>query len=320
MTLTYGLRLFCLLLVVAGLVDAALQLALSTSARFFLRQLDAAGSRRRERILYLVQVAPALLAIFLAGALCLPEYLRYEPTHEIEPVGWITLLLVAAVVIWFGTALFRGLRMTLRTLCFARLCRQSGRVVRRSGSIPVLVLAEPAPPLGVLGFFRPFIVISADLLGAGGLHSRALQVALDHERSHALHFDNWKLLFLCFLPRLHRDAWLWHWQHAADCAADDDAACGDGARSLSLAEALVRTARLVKPSRPLVISTALTSAETRLAVRVDRLLRPRRVHRSAGNALLLGLALLAALAVGAATVATPWVYTVSERILHLGGF
>ena len=320
MILSYSLRLLCLLTLVVGLVQAALQLVLSFNARFVLRRIEGVSSRRRERILYLLQIGPSLLAVLVAGGLCLPEYLRYEPTREPEPVGWITVLLAAAVSIWFGFALLRGLRIALRTLRFTRICRHSGRLVRHSGGAPILALAEPIVPLGLVGLFRPFILISVDMLEAGGLNAGALQVALDHERSHALHLDNWKLFSLSFVPRLPADRWQRHWQIATDWAADDDAACGDPGRSLLLAEALVRAARSVKPSHSPLICTALTSAEAGLALRIDRLLRPRRPSRSAGTSLVLGLAGLVFVAIGAAAIASPSIYSVSEHILHLGGF
>lgn len=320
MTLSYGLRLSCLLLIVTGLVCVALQCILSRSAPVFLRWLEGAAARRRERVLYLLQLAPALLALFVAGALCLPEYLRHEPIHEAEPVGWITLLLAAAAAIWFGSAWLRGARLTMRTLRFAGVCRRTGRVIDPAGP-PILAIAHgSAPPLALVGFLRPFVVISADLLARGVLHPEALQVALDHERSHALHLDNWKLLSLCFLPRLFGDPWRSHWQAAADWAADDDAVSGDPARSLLLADALVRTARLVGPSSSAIICAALTRSERGLALRIGRLLRPRPASGSMGNSLLPGFAALVFLTAGSAAAALPWIYRFSEHLLHLGGF
>ncbi len=320
MTLTYGLRLFCLLTVLVGVVYAAVQVALSCGSRYMMRRLDRVGSRHRERILYLLQVAPALLAILVAGLLCFPEYLRHEPAHAAEPVGWITLLLAVLVCVWFGSALLRGLRTALRTIGFARNCRRFGRLMGGSGSAPILALAGAAPPLSLVGFLRPSIVISESLVETGGLNPEALQVALDHELAHARQLDNCKLLSFCFLPRLIGDPWRQAWQLAADCAADDDAAAGDPARSMLLAEALVRAARLVRPSRSTVICAALTRAEAGLAHRIDRLLSPRRAPQSAGKSLLTGFAGMVLLAVGAAAASSPWVYGLCEYILHLGGF
>lgn len=320
MTLTYGLRLFCLLTVIVGMVYAAVQVALFCGARYLIRRLDRTGSRRRERILYLLQVAPALLAILVTGLLCFPEYLRHEPAHAAEPVGWITLLLAVFVGVWFGAALLRGLRTAFRTVGFARNCRRFGRLVGGSGSAPILALTGAAPPLGLVGFFRPLIIISENLVETGGLNPEALQVALDHERAHARQLDNCKLLSFCFLPRLMGDPWRQSWQLAADCAADDDATAGDPGRSVLLAEALVRAARLVRPSPSTVICAALTRAEAGLAHRVNRLLSPRRAPHSSGKALLTALAGLVLLAVSAAAAASPWVYGLCEHILHLGGF
>jgi hypothetical protein len=320
MTLSYSLRLFCLLTVAAGVVCAALQAALSCCAGFLLRQLHAAASRRRERILFLIQIAPTLLAIFVAGALCFPEYLRHEPARATEPVGWIPLLIAASVCLWFGAALIRGLRTTLRSLRFAGACRDSGRLIPPIQGPPLLAAPQPVPPLALVGFFRPFIVISEKLLDSGRLDPEALQVALDHERAHHHHFDNWKMLFLCFLPRLPGDPWLREWRSAADWAADEDASRGDLARSLLLAEAVVRTAGLVRHSAPDVICAALTSADTALAVRVDRLLHPPSASRSAERSLVPTLAGLVLLTILSAAIASPWIYGASEYILHLGGF
>ncbi len=326
MVLSYTFRLLCLLAVVSGAVTAALQLVLGLSARSILRHLEGYAARRRERILYLLQIAPLLMALFVAGALCLPEYLRYEPTRTMEPVGWLSLLLAGAVGLWFGSALVRGARIAVRTLRFIRTSRCTGRMVQQlSSDTPVVALAEPHLPVGLAGFFHPVILISAALLEDGGLNAGSLAVALDHERSHALHRDNWKLLSLSFLPRLpgllrRSDPWRQQWQRSADWAADDDAVRGDPTRSLLLAEALVRTARLVRKSGPTVLCAALTSAEAGLALRVDRLLHPRQDSGSAGSSLPFRLGALVLLALGAAVVASPWIYSLLEQLLHLGGF
>lgn len=326
MVLSYTFRLLCLLTVVTGAVAVALQLVLALNARSILSRLEGYAARRRERILYLIQIAPLLAALFVAGALCLPEYLRYEPTRATEPVGWVSLLLAGAVGLWFGSALVRGARITLRTLRFIQACRRSGHMVQQlSRDTPVVALAEPHLPVGLAGFFHPVILISAALLDDDALNSGSLAVALDHERSHALHRDNWKLLSLSFLPRLPdllrcSDPWRQQWQRSADWAADDDAVRGDPARSLLLAEALVRTARLVRNSGPSVLCAALTSAEAGLALRVDRLLRPCQDSGAAGSSLPLRLGALVLLALGATVVASPWIYGLLEQLLHLGGF
>ncbi|MGC2499478.1 MAG: hypothetical protein WA374_17150 [Acidobacteriaceae bacterium] len=326
MTLSYSLRLLCLVLIVFGALCATLQLILIRCAPFILRGLQSTPARRRERILYGIQLVPALAALFLAASVCVPAYLRFEPTHEAESVSGLCLVLTLTAALWVGLSLLRGLRITLRTLRFTRACRRSGQPLQTCDATPVLTLRRTAYPVALLGFRKPLIIVCADLLAKDRLRPDALDVALDHERSHALHRDNWKLLSLSFLPRLRflfSDPWERAWQAAADWAADDDAVRGDLNRSLLLAEAIVQTARAARAARPLaesltpVIHTALTSAEAGLATRIDRLLHPlpTRTERSSIVPRLTAALLLAAIAILATS---PWIYPLSESLLHLG--
>lgn len=326
MTLSWTLRLLCLLFIVFGMFLAILQLALARSAPFILRRLQSAPPRRRERALLRIQFAPTSAALFMTLAVCIPAYLRFEPVHQVESVSELCLLLAAATGLWLSFSLFRGLRTLRHTLRFTRACRRSGRLVQQFESTPILAIERPSYPVALLGFIRPLIIVSADLLADGGLRPAALAIALDHERSHARHRDNWKLLSLSFLPRLNfliADPWISAWRAAADWAADDDAVRGDSTRSLLLAEAIVRTAQVARTravigSAP-VIHTALTSAEYGLVTRIDRLLhpRPRRTQRSF---VLTALAALTVLASATAIAAAPWVYSLSESLLHFGRF
>lgn len=323
MTLSWSVRLLCLLLIVYGLLHATLQMALARCAPLILRRLESAPSRRRERSLYRLQIAPALAAFFIAATVCLPAYLRFEPTYERERISGFCVLLASAIGLWIACSLLRGLRIVLRTLRFARTCRRSGQLLQRCGPTPVLAVARTAYPVALLGFRKSLIIVSADLLAEHRLRPDALAVALDHERSHALHRDNWKLLSLCFLPRVPLpggDPWERAWRAAADWAADDDAVRGDASRSLLLAEAIVRTARAARSiGHPTVIHTALASAEADLAARIDRLLHPRPT-RTQRSAVLPGIGAVLLLATIAAVAASPWIYSLSESLLHLGRF
>jgi len=326
MTLSWSLRLVCLLLIVFGLLLTVLQLALSRSAPFILRRLQSASPRRRERALYRIQLAPPLAALFMTAAVCIPAYLRFEPNREVESVSGLCLLLAATTGLWLSVSLFRGLRTLRHTLRFTRACRQSGQLVQQCGPTPVLAVERPAYPFALLGFLRPLIIVSTDLLAENGLCSDALAVALDHERSHARHRDNWKLLSLSFLPRLRfltGDPWTPAWRAAADWAADDEAVAGDSGRSLLLAEAIVRAAQTARTravvGAALVIHTALTSAEAGLVTRIDRLLHPRPT-RAARSFVVPALAALSLLAAAAAIAASPWIYSLSESLLHFGRF
>jgi hypothetical protein len=322
MTLSWTLRLLCILTIVFGLVLASSQVALALAHRSILSRLDNTTARWRERLLYLLQIGPALFAAFIAGAICLPAYVHGETNLASENVSRLCLLVAGVVGCWFLFSLLRGLRITIRTLRFAHACRRSGPIVRNDSNIPVLTLPDPAPPLRLIGFFRPLIVVSSSFKAA---ESTAFDLALAHECSHAAHFDNWKLLTLSYLPRLDRrlpggDPWSKTWQQAADWAADDDAVQGDAARSLLLAEALVTAARAATPAVSAsrgYLCTALTAADAGLAVRIDRLIRPHGNARVSGSSPLFALIALALLAATTAFTLFPWIYALSERLLHL---
>lgn len=324
MTLSYTLRLACVLAVVAGLVLAVSQMALALAASWILRRIDGARARWRERVLYLVQIGPAFFAAF-AGAICLPAYLYGETNPGSERVSGLSLFFAVVVSLCFGWALLRGILLTVRTLHFARSCRRSGRFFGNSGGIPVLTLGEPGPPVRLIGFFRPLILVSLDFADSG---PGGLDLALAHERAHADQLDNWKLLTLSFLPRFDRllpggEPWGRLWQKAADWAADDDAVRGEPTRSLLLAEVLVaaaRAANAVFDSRAPYIHTALTSADAGLAVRVDRLLHPQHNDRRSRFSLPFAVAAIAAVAAAMACALSPWIYALSEGLLHLGAF
>ncbi|MGB9032771.1 MAG: hypothetical protein WCC27_21795 [Acidobacteriaceae bacterium] len=322
MNLPYLLRLTCLLVVVVGVTQFLLQLLLAVNARPLLRLLEGVSARRRERTLYLFQVGPVSAALLFAGAICGPQYLRHEPGVAAERVGSICILLACAVLLWFSTAAARGLRIVARTLRFVhanRLASQDSGI-RRHG-IPVLSLPN-ACHVALAGLLNPVILVPRNLLESGGLSQDALALALDHECAHAVSLDNWKLLSLSFLPRLpfpsRAGTWFQHWQRAAECAADDDAVRGDQARCLLLADTLLKIARTARPPHAPMIYTALTARSEELAARIDRLIgNP--VFPSASQRSTLPQCIALTLAVIAAAVAmSPWIYGISELILHLG--
>jgi beta-lactamase regulating signal transducer with metallopeptidase domain len=322
MTLGWTLRVVCILTVSLGCTLAACQIVLALAARRILSRLDALSARRRERWLYLLQIGPALFAVAFAGAICLPAYIHSETNLKSESVSAVSVIVAGIFAAWFLLALLSGLRITVRTLRFSRGCRRSGEPLTSTSGIPVLAISDPAAPVRLVGFLRPLIVVSSSFSDAP---SGAFEAALAHERSHARQHDNLKLLTLSFLPRLDRflpggNPWMKPWHQAADWAADDDAVHDDAGQALLLAEALVRAARAanaVSPRR--YVCTALTSADAGLAARIDRLIHPRPCAGPTGSSMILSLTAAALLAGTAIWAMSPWIYTISEGLLHLGG-
>ena len=325
MALSYPLRLVCLILVSAGLLQLALEFLLWIGSPLLLRLLTSLPIRQRERALYVARIVPFVLALLITVSFCVPCYLSNEMNFASERVGSLCLVLAAAVSAWYGFTAFRGLRIALRTTFFTRACRRNGKGLATSpDQTPILAFSGPSHRVALVGLVRPFIFISRALVEDGGLNPIALEVVLDHERSHATHGDNWKLLSLNFFPRLDLKlrgggTWMQLWHNVAEWAADEDAVRGSSERAFQLAETLVFFSVHAAARTSGVISTALVCREADLVTRVERLLY-REAGSSAQNYRFVGIAfwaLLVAAAVFMATL-TPWLHELPEHILHLG--
>jgi beta-lactamase regulating signal transducer with metallopeptidase domain len=185
-----------------------------------------------------------------------------------------------------------------------------------------------APLLALTGIVRPRLVISQRVVSA--LSGRQLAAVLRHEHAHRLSHDNLKRLVILLSPGLFpffrgfdnlERAWARYTEWAADDLAVDGAVDGDGRRSLPLAAALVRVARLgfAGPAPPL--ATSLLADGQDLSARVDRLLHPRarskpRNPHLATAAVLTFAALLAAVILNPATF--PAVHQLLEYLIQVG--
>jgi hypothetical protein len=323
MTLTYLERLICLIAVIAGLVHVGTELVLHGIAPIVLRLMASLPARQRERLLYLLQLTPMLLAMLVTGAFCVPQYLHNETNLGLEKVSLICIAAGLLAALWYGTTALRGLRIALRTVRFLHACKGPGSYGAFSHkSIPVVICPGLFSGVALVGLLRPFIVVSENLVGASGLSRIALEVVLDHECSHARQFDNWKLFLLNFVPtlglRLHAGrTWTELWQNTAEWAADDDAVRDDNTRLLVLAETLVAVARKTSP-QPAMVWATLASAGVDFAARIDRLLIRRPRVSVPRRWYVLGLLSVLALGViGGTAGRTLPLHNLPEHVLHL---
>jgi hypothetical protein len=325
MALSYSLRLVCLIVVSAGLLQLALELLLWIGSPLLLRLMTSLPVRRRERTLYLVRLMPFVLAMLVTVSFCVPWYLSNETNFAAERVGSFCLVLAAAVSAWYGVTALAGLRIALRTMLFTRACRRDGQGLTTSSDLtPVLTFSGPTHRVALVGLVRPFIFISRGLVEDGGLDPLSLEVVLDHERSHATQRDNWKLLSLHCVPRLNLrlpsgSTWMQLWQNAAEWAADEDAVRGSSSRAFQLAETLVFFTVHAASRNTKIASTALVCREADLVTRVERLINRDAGSSAQGNryAAVAFWTLLVATALFLATL-TPWLHELPEHLLHLG--
>jgi Zn-dependent protease with chaperone function len=256
MTLSYVWRLVCLSAAVFFLVNLLMGACVALAVPAAIRRAERTLPRRAALLLLVLRMLPAVLAAVTVLAVCVPSYLWLEPAGGAERVGAACL---SAAALGLAVCLFAG----------ARLCRAAVRSRR-------FVRAQ-SPCLAMAGILRPRLIVSPAVRHT--LTAEQFEAALDHERAHWVSRDNLKRLLLLLAPgllpfcpgfrRLDRA-----WTRFTEWAADDSAVAGSPARSLSLASALVRVARLQVRPVALPLATSFLGETPDFAARVARLLNP----------------------------------------------
>lgn len=248
--MSYGFKLACLSFAAFFLVHAAAALLAGWFAPVAIRFAARMRAQAAARFLLTLRLAPPAIALFVVAALCVPSYLWFEPDVAAEQVGPACLVAAILCVAAWTISLTRAARAWLSS--------------RRVEGLTI----------ALVGALRPRLIVSSKVRRV--LSAQELDVALRHERAHAQSYDNFKRLLMLLSPdvfpffRGRFSSIEQSWKRFAEWAADDRAVGGDGERSVALASALVRVARLgsATPGAPLVT----TLVDDHLTIRVDRLL------------------------------------------------
>jgi Zn-dependent protease with chaperone function len=318
MTFPYLLRLMCLCLASFFLAHLALCLLVRAVAPLAIRLGESLRPRHAARLLLALRLFPVAMAAFVVLALCVPSYLWLEPEASAERVGLACLVAALLGVGVWGMSLARVLRAAVSSLRYTRRCRREGHETRLAAApFPVLVMEGEAPLMALAGVIRPRVVRA--------LSPEQLQTALGHEWAHRTSRDNLKRLLLLLAPgvlpfsegfaALDRS-----WKRFTEWAADDRAIEGDPRRSLSLASALVRVARMGAAARLSPLVTSLVAGDHDLSARVDRLLGsmpPREEPLGRMRVLLGGASLLMAVSLAALLLRPATLYSVHRLLEHL---
>ena len=282
MTLPYFWRLLVLCASVFFVVHTISAIILRLFVPTITRFINRLRARSAAQFLLAVRLAPAAFSIFSVLALCIPSYLSFEPGATSEEVGWLSIAAALLAVTALAISFARATRAVFSTSMYEKFCVKSGAQVRSQAvSASITVIDDTSPVIAMVGVFRPRFVISRGVIDT--LAPDELDCALRHERAHRISWDNFKRLLLLLapdvLPFFSRSfatldrAWITF----SEWAADDAAVAGDPERSLSLAGALVRVARMAAPPRLSPICTELVSGASAclnqdLSARVYRLL------------------------------------------------
>ena len=276
MILPYILRLVCLSFASFFLICAVLSLAAWLVAPSAIRLGESLKPRLAARLLLVLRLSPVAVAAFIVSALCVPSYLWLEPNANVERVGIACCFAALLGVALWTFSLVRVLRAVLISLRYRRQCeRESNARLISNQQEPLLVVDTEGAVLALAGVIRPRVVVSRGVLQS--LLPHQLEAALEHERAHQSSHDNLKRFFLLLAPGIFPfsrgfAAMDRSWARFTEWAADDRAAAGDSQRSLSLAEALVRVARMEASSPTSLLVSCLIEDDRDLFIRVDRLL------------------------------------------------
>ncbi|MGC2742375.1 MAG: M48 family metalloprotease [Candidatus Angelobacter sp.] len=283
-------------------------------------------------LLFTIRILPMLMASLATFGFVLPALLKFEPRSTSELVRWPLL----GLAILGGSLLIMILVRAAITLHSTRLVavnwrRYSKRLLLEDIDVPVYCLdgAAPGSVLAVLGFFRPKIFVSRQVLDT--LTRAELIAAVEHERAHVTSFDNLKQLAVK-LTRLPN--WLnlsgvpdSAWTNASEISADETA-LASGISVLDLASALIKAAGL---STHPVVSKAVAASHlvpiesgSCLRARVDRLYgimegdEPARRTPLRNNMSKMAVPLVLAIIAYAVCINTalPWVHEVLEALVR----
>jgi hypothetical protein len=259
-----------------------LHIALGTLVALFapaaIRMAERMDARRAGRFILAVRLFPAAAACFVVAALCVPSFLRLEPSATSEGIGiGCFAAAMLGLTVWVISTV-RSARAIADSVRFARHSRLAACSIRVQGvALPVWVMESTSVPMALAGMLHPQVMLSRATLNA--LSPDQLDVTLRHERAHHVSRDNLKRLLLMLTPEIVPFVKPWkalerNWARFTEWAADDAAVAGDSNRSLSLAAALLQVARTRPSICPSPLVTPLSGCAADLAARIDRLLDP----------------------------------------------
>jgi hypothetical protein len=316
---TYSVRLAILCFASFFLIHLSLGLLSQGLLQWLARTLRSMRPQRVSEISIVLRLGPACLSILTVVFVCLPSYLRYEGNGGPEEIGLLCLVPACLGCLICLIAIARSARAIVRSI----LLTQKLGIGGDPGLWHLNTEVDEFPFIGLIGLFKSTVVVSPSVLQI--LTSEQFQAALDHERAHRSSRDNLKRLLILLAPDLFPFTRSFRaienlWERSAELSADDLAILGQPLRSIALAEALIKLARLERSQTSVPLISGLFAAPEDLTLRIERLLQqsdPTKEVRPLPNAVIgLGLTLLLLVSVCVPLQISQGVYQLLESLLR----
>ena len=255
-----------------------LSLAVCCVWRRILRFTQRYSTERSADLLFVLRIAPFVVATVITLAIAVPSFLLLEPRAIDEKMSGMSIFLGLSGVAVVGGGIWRAAATLVRvSRAIARWSSQANVIesslVRGSGnSVSMLRVSAFAPPLTASGILRSTLWLSQAAKFA--LTEQELETALRHEMVHVRRRDNLRklILHLVAFPGMTQLEIAWH--EATEMVADE-AAVSSEYQALDLAEAMIKLSQ-IPPNRS-------TEPTTVLAKRVMRLMMWTRRRQTAAK-------------------------------------
>lgn len=264
----------------ASLFFALATLATALLPDFVTRRIASQAPAVRAAALLRLRLLPAAAAVIGAAGLVLPLFIWFEPVNTQERIARTLILGAVIAVTLLSIAVLRGVRALGATARLARAWRASGRPLDGCDApLPVFVVDESLPAVAVVGFRRPELFISVQVLR--DCSEDEVRAMIAHECAHVTSQDNLKRLLLRVCPGIGSASCALDraWNRATEEAADALAASRFPELAIPLAQALVRVARLM-PVHTVDAPVSAFHSGGDVELRVRRLLQPPAIEDS----------------------------------------
>lgn len=253
------------------------------------------ASANAANLLFGLRILPFVVSAVVTMCFTLPSFWLLERKSPDEDAGTFILALCSLLIL--GAGLFRVLKVQARTTRAITQWLMGTTTVGADGRMPRLRASEGAPPLILVGFWKPRVMISD--LATAALTDDELRVAVRHELGHARSWDNLKRVMISSTPFPGMNGIESAWQETAELAADE-AAVANRQEALDLAAALIKLSLSSQPWPKPLLATGLVSGSCSISLRVRRLLQWRTAGRHAQRTWSWSLLVLFAMFIGVA--------------------